>query len=90
MCPNDFNRILQQLIDFIYFLSYVVVSVVIKNEVLVTTSDGTTIKNKISDFIRTYYNSLELNLKDLTSRRTYAMWEKLIEQGRKIDDLRKT
>jgi len=89
MCPNDFNHLLRQLIDFIYFLSYVVVSVVIKNTVLVTTSDGTTIKNKISDFIKTYYNSLELNLKDLRSRRIGGKGRKIIKKNKKSITTRK-
>ena len=89
MCPNNFNRILQQLIDFIYFLSYVVVSVVIKNTVLVTTSDENRIKDEIIDFIGSNYNNLELNLKDLTSRRIGGKGRKIIKKNKKCITRRK-
>jgi len=69
ICPNVFKPLLQQLIYFIYFLSYVVVSVAVKNTGLVKTSDNKGIREIICDFIANYYSHLELNLKDLPSRR---------------------
>ena len=69
ICPNVFKPLLQQLIDFIYFLSYVVVSVAVKNTGLVKTSDNKRIRKIICDFIANYYSHLELNLKDLPSRK---------------------
>lgn len=89
MCPNDFNHLLRQLIDFIYFLSYVVVSVVIKNTVLVTTSDQNRIKDEIIDFIGSNYNKLELNLKDSTSRRIGGKGRKIIKKNKKCITRRK-
>ena len=70
ICPNDvFKPLLQQLIDFIYFLSYVVVSVAVKNTVLVKTSDNKGIREIIRHFISNNYSHLELNLTGLPSRR---------------------
>jgi hypothetical protein len=89
MCPNDFNRLLRQLIDFIYFLSYVVVSVVIKNTVLLTTSDENSIQDEIFDFIGSNYQNLELNLKDLRSRRIGGKGRKIIKKNKKCITTRK-
>ncbi len=89
ICPNVFKPLLQQLIDFIYFLSYVVVSVAVKNTGLVKTSDNKGIRDEIFDFIVNYYSHLELNLKDLPSRRIGGKGRKIIKKNKKSITTRK-
>lgn len=81
MCEENFNRLLQKMITFIYFLSYSTISIVTKNPEPVIVSDVKDVEIQLFEIIEDIYYSLELNLKKL--RNGLGRGNKTIKQNKK-------